>query len=141
MKRMVKTMLRSRCFFINGIILTATSLLLRGVGVAFGAFVTGKMGADGMGLYTLIMSVYGLAVTAASAGVNLAATRLCAEAVGTGSTARLRAALRRCLGWALLCGCSGLKCAGHGHCGHSQPRRLRHPILDRQLLQHQLHAA
>jgi stage V sporulation protein B len=52
------------------------------------------------------MSVYGLAVTAASAGVNLAATRLCAEAVGTGSAARLRAALRRCLGWALLCGCS-----------------------------------
>ena len=85
---MVKTMLRSRRFFINGIILTATSLLLRGVGVAFGAFVTGKMGADGMGLYTLIMSVYGLAVTAASAGVNLAATRLCAEAVGTGSMAR-----------------------------------------------------
>ena len=102
--RMVMAITRKKRFFVNGILLTATSLLLRGVGVAFGAFVTGKMGADGMGLYTLIMSVYGLAVTAASAGVNLAATRLCAEAIGKDSPAHLRAALRRCLVWALLCG-------------------------------------
>jgi len=78
--RMVKTLRVLRKFFVNGIIMTATSLLLRMIGVAFGAFISDKLGTDGMGLYTLIMSVYGLAVTAASSGVNLAATRMCAEA-------------------------------------------------------------
>ncbi|MBQ8509274.1 MAG: oligosaccharide flippase family protein [Clostridia bacterium] len=93
-----------RRFLANGLILTVTSLLMRGIGVAFNAFVNGKIGADGMGLFTLIMSVYGLAVTMASSGVNLAAVRMCAEAIGAEDDARLRASLRRCLAYAVICG-------------------------------------
>jgi len=102
--RMVKTLRVLRKFFVNGIIMTATSLLLRMIGVAFGAFISDKLGTDGMGLYTLIMSVYGLAVTAASSGVNLAATRMCAEAIGREDAPSLRATLRRCLTYAIGCG-------------------------------------
>lgn len=90
-----------RRFFINGIILTSTSMLMRLIGVAFNSFVSDKLGADGMGLFTLIMSVYGFTVTVASSGVNLAATRMCAEA---DSPAALRAALRKCLLYAGICG-------------------------------------
>ncbi len=93
-----------RQFFLNGIIMTLTSLLLRSIGVAFNAFVSNKLGASGMGLFTLIMSVYGLSVTVASSGVNLAATRMCAEAIGCGDDARLRASLRKCLTYAVTCG-------------------------------------
>ena len=88
-------------FFKNGIILTLTSLLMRMLGVSFSAFVTEKLGAEGMGLYTLIMSVYGFTVTVASSGVSLAATRMCAEA---GSRGEQRAALRRCALYAGVCG-------------------------------------
>ncbi|MGN1129404.1 MAG: oligosaccharide flippase family protein, partial [Candidatus Flemingiibacterium sp.] len=88
-------------FFKNGIILTLTSLLMRMLGVSFSAFVTEKLGAEGMGLYTLIMSVYSFTVTVASSGVSLAATRMCAEA---GSRGEQRAALRRCALYAGVCG-------------------------------------
>ncbi|MCI8387717.1 MAG: oligosaccharide flippase family protein [Clostridiales bacterium] len=90
-----------RRFFLNGLILTSTSLLMRFIGVAFNSFVSNKIGADGMGLFTLIMSVYGFTVTVASSGVNLAATRLCAEAR---DGVHRRAALRRCLVYAGVCG-------------------------------------
>lgn len=85
---------RSRQFFSNGLILTATSLLLRTMGVWWSAFVAEKIQADGMGLYTLIMSVYGLTVTIATSGVSLASTRMCSEAQ---SDAELTLSLRRCL--------------------------------------------
>ncbi len=89
---------------VNGIILSATSLFLRGIGVGFGAFITRMLGADGMGLFTLIMSVYGLAVTAAAAGVNLASTRMCAEALGRNDVAALNASLKKCLAYSVICG-------------------------------------
>lgn len=91
-------------FFINGIVLTGSSFFLRAMGVAFNAFVSQKLGADGIGLFTLIMSVYGLAVTVAASGVNLAATRMCAEAIGRGERGAVGASIRRCTVYALSCG-------------------------------------
>lgn len=84
--------------------MSATSLALRALGVIFNAFVSRRLGADGMGLFTLIMSVYGLAVTLAAAGINLAATRMCAEAIGRGDDGALRASLKRCFIYAVSCG-------------------------------------
>ncbi len=55
------------------------SILLRGAAVSFNAYVTGKIGAESMGLFTLVMSVYGFAVTVATSAVNLASVRLTAE--------------------------------------------------------------
>lgn len=100
----VHTMRVLRRFIINGLIMTVTSLALRTLGVAFNAFVSRRLGADGMGLFTLIMSVYGLSVTVAASGVNLAATRMCAEALGRGDERAVRASLSRCLIYASLCG-------------------------------------
>lgn len=97
-------MQKLRRFLLNGLIMSGTSLLLRALGVGFNAFVSRKLGADGMGLFTLIMSVYGLSVTAAAAGVNLAATRMCAEAIGHNDECTLRASLRKCFIYALGCG-------------------------------------
>lgn len=88
-------------FIKNGLLLTCASFFMRVVGVRFNAFVSAKVGADGIGLYTLIMSVYGFAVTLASSGVSLAATRMCAEAE---SETEKRSALRRCALYAAVCG-------------------------------------
>ncbi len=89
---------------VNGVIMSVTSVLLRTLAVAFNAFVSRRLGADGMGLFTLIMSVYGLAVTVAASGVNLASTRMCAEALGRGDGCEVRAALKRCVIYASVCG-------------------------------------
>ena len=97
-------MKKIKAFFWNAVLLTATSLLMRTVGVSFGVYLSGKLGAAGVGLYQLIMSVYTLAVTFAASGVNLAATRLVAEELGRGSPEGARRAMRRCLLYTLCFG-------------------------------------
>lgn len=93
-----------RRFVMNALMLTGVSLLLRTVGVSFNAFVSAKIGPAGMGLYSLIMSLYFFAVTFATSGVNLAATRLVAEALGRGRPREVRAVVRRCVGYSLFFG-------------------------------------
>lgn len=93
-----------RKFVINGAVLTASSLLLRTLSVAFNAFITRKLGDEGVGLFTLIMSIYGLAVTVAASGVNLAATRMCAEAIGRGEKGDISGVLGRCTVYSAGCG-------------------------------------
>ena len=90
-----------RAFIKNGAILTMTSLMMRLIGVRFNAFITEKIGAEGIGLYTLIMSVYGFAVTLATSGVGLASTRMCAEAENENIR---REGLKRLSLYAVICG-------------------------------------
>ena len=65
--------------------MTATSLLLRVIGMFFRVYLAGKIGSEGMGLYQLIFSVYMLAATFATTGICTAVTRLIAEALESGS--------------------------------------------------------
>ncbi len=95
--------------FYNLLLMTATTLLMRFVGVAFNVYITNKIGALGIGLFSLVMSVGGFAVTFATSGVNLAATRLTAEAIGRGSDLAVRQAMRRCIVYSL---CFGFAASG-----------------------------
>ncbi|MCQ2423454.1 MAG: oligosaccharide flippase family protein [Clostridia bacterium] len=100
-------MKRGKLFFYNAVLLVAMSLLTRTVAVSFNAYVTSVLGAEGTGLLTLVMSIYGLAVTVACSGVNLAAVRLTASAAAadgskteSGKTfgpLRIRSVVRACL--------------------------------------------
>ena len=74
---------RAKKYFINAILLSCVTVIMRGVSVSFNAYVTQKIGSEAIGLFTLVMSVYGLAVTLASSGVNLAAVRMTAECLAT----------------------------------------------------------
>ena len=71
-----------RRFFYNGFVLTLVALAMRTVALFFGAYVTRAVGEVGMGLYTLVGTVYGFAVTLATSGISLTVTRLVAAAVG-----------------------------------------------------------
>ncbi len=57
---------------------------MRTVSIFFNAFVTQTIGAEGVGLYTIINTVYGFAVTFATSGISLTVTRLVAAAKGEG---------------------------------------------------------
>ncbi len=92
---------RVRRFLRNGIALSVAALVMRTVSVSYGAYISDRVGAEGMGLYSLIMSVYTFAVTLATSGIQLASTRLCAEALGTAGPERIRGALRTCTGYAV----------------------------------------
>ena len=92
-------------FVVNGIILTLTALLMRTVSLAFNAYITKKVGAECIGLFSVIMSVYGFVVTLATSGINLASTRMVSEYIGVGDMARAKESLLKCLSYATFFGC------------------------------------
>ena len=94
-------MKRVKLFFINAMLLLGTSLIMRTIGVSFNVYISNKIGASGMGLLSLVMSVYSLAITFAASGINLTASRLTAEAIGRNSDAEIRAAMKRCIIYSL----------------------------------------
>ena len=70
-------------FYFNGIVLTVVGLAMRSVGLIFGAYISRTVGAAGIGLNALVMTVYGFALTFATSGISLTVTKLVAEAVGS----------------------------------------------------------
>lgn len=71
-------------FIKNGIMLTLVGLAMRTAAMFFGAFISRTVGAEGTGIYTLVMTVYSFALTLATSGIGLTVTRLVASAIGEG---------------------------------------------------------
>ena len=68
--------MQKKLFLKNTLILTATALILRSVGIFFRIYLSNTIGAEGMGIYQLIFSVYALMGVLASAGFNVSVTKL-----------------------------------------------------------------
>ncbi len=98
----------------SGCMLACVALLMRSVSLAFNAYITDRVGAEGMGLLSLTMSVYGFAVTFATAGVALAVTRLVASALGRAEGARARRVMRAAVVYALAFGGAAALCLYFG---------------------------
>lgn len=91
----------------NGIILTAVSVTMRLLTVFFNVYMTEKIGAAGVGLFSLVMSVYTFAVTFATSGIYLSATRLVSQQLVRGSGKGVRMAMNRCILYAVFFGVLG----------------------------------
>ena len=76
---------RTRRFFLNALSLTVTAFALRGVSVLFNIYVSNKAGSEAMGLFSLLGSIYGFAMTVAMSGINLGTTRLVSDALALGN--------------------------------------------------------
>lgn len=88
----------------NTALLTGSSLLMNLIAMLFQAWLVGRIGAVGIGLYQLVLSVTALAATFAISGIRFASTRLVAEELGAGQNAGVPAAMRRCLIYAAFFG-------------------------------------
>lgn len=86
-------------FIRDGIMLSLVALLTRAVSMAFSAFLSGAVGSEGLGLFTLVMTVYSFALTLATSGVGLAVTRAVAA-----DPERRRAALSSALVYSAIFG-------------------------------------
>lgn len=83
---------------LGAITLTAFSFLSKFLGMWFRLYLTGRIGSEGMGLYQVIMSVYTLFATFATAGFSICVSRLAAERMdGTVSTRESVNALKKCM--------------------------------------------
>jgi len=86
-------------FFKSGALLTLVTLSMRTVAMLFGAYVTRAVGAEGIGLYTVVTTVYAFAVTLATSGISLTVTRLVASAIGEGREENIGSILRGSLAY------------------------------------------
>ena len=66
-------------YFKNAALLTGSDVVLRLAGMGLRIWLANELGGEGMGLYQLVLAVYSLFVTLATAGVSVAATRLLTE--------------------------------------------------------------
>ena len=98
---MVEIMNKTKTFAVNAAILTATSFVMSSVNMSFTVYISGKIGASGVGLYQLIMSVYRLCVTFATGGIGLASARLVSEEMALDSHGGAVKAVKCCLFYAM----------------------------------------
>ncbi len=98
--------MKGKRLFVNTVIMTLVSLFLRSVGLWFQVALSRRMGAAGIGLMQLILSVGSLAATFAISGIRFAATRLVSEEMGRGRLGGVSGVVRRCLAYAAVFGCA-----------------------------------
>lgn len=96
--------MNKRVFYQNTAVMTGCSLLLRLMGIVFRVFVSNRVGAEGMGLYQLVYSVYVLGTTFATGGLVTAVTRLAAEHRAKGNPGAVVRLMRLCAFCSLLVG-------------------------------------
>ncbi|MBE6022160.1 MAG: hypothetical protein E7231_02855 [Cellulosilyticum sp.] len=68
------------------ILLTATSFFTRTIGMISSVYLSKALGAEGMGIYEIVMSIYMTAAIFASAGLSVTVSRMIAEALGKGNS-------------------------------------------------------
>ncbi len=85
-------------------VMTAVNLLMRTIGVYFNSYLTNQIGSAGMGTFSLLMSVYSLAVTFSCAGIKLAVTRISVE-IRTLKKYNSQKSLSFCITYGGICGC------------------------------------
>lgn len=88
----------------NTLLLTASAFIMRTVLVSFNVYLSNKIGAEGIGLFQLISSVYGMSITFSVAGIRLATMRLVADSLALGYRNQ-RQIMKRGIFYAFLCGC------------------------------------
>lgn len=90
-----------RNYLHNAALLTGSGLVLRLLGMGLRVMVAAALGSEGMGLYQLILALYMVFVSFATAGIHVASARLAAQSLarGSGMTQTLRGLCGTALGF------------------------------------------
>lgn len=96
--------------FYSALLLTGVNLLLRFAGTSFQVYLSGRIGAAGIGLLQLTMSVSSMAMVAGMAGIRTATMYLTAEELGKKRPENITRVLSACFLYSILC--SGCVAAG-----------------------------
>ena len=91
--------------FYNALLLTGVNLLLRFVSTSFQVHISGRIGAAGVGLLQLVLSVGALSLTAGMAGIRTATMYLTAEELGKKRPGNVVWVLSGCFVYSLIVSC------------------------------------
>lgn len=89
--------------FYSAMLLTGVNLLLRLVSTSFQVYLSARIGATGIGMLQLVLSVGAMSITAGMAGVRTSAMYLTAEAMGRNKHGQVRRILSDCFLYSILC--------------------------------------
>ncbi len=89
--------------FYSALLLTGVNLLLRMVGTSFQVYLSGRIGAEGIGLLQLVLSLGGMAMVAGTAGIRTGTMYLTAEEYGKKQDQNVTWVLSGCVGYSILC--------------------------------------
>ena len=95
---------KSKLFFINGAILTITSLLMKFAALVFNVYISNQIGSEAVGVFSLVMAVYLFFITVATSGLNIAVTVIVSEKFATNKDKIAIKAIRTCIFFSLLLG-------------------------------------
>lgn len=92
--------------FYSALMLTGVNLLLRFAGTSFQVYLSGRIGAAGIGLLQLVLSVGSLAMVAGIGGIRTATMYLTAEEIGRKQSHNVTWVLSSCILYSILFSCS-----------------------------------
>ena len=87
---------------LNALFLTLTTVTLGFVNMGFRVYISNKIGAEGIGLYQLIMSIYVMGMTIAISGIRVTTTRLVAEELGKSNMRNIKSIMKKSFTYSLL---------------------------------------
>ncbi len=90
--------------FQNTALLTASSIVMRCVGLSYQVWLAAQIGSAGIGLFQLIATVNSLCATFAISGIRFTSTRLCSEELGLGRPGGAAKAVENCCLYAAVFG-------------------------------------
>lgn len=94
---------RKMPIFYSALMLTGVNLLLRFVSTSFQVYISAQLGAAGVGLLQLVLSVGAMAMTAGMAGIRTSAMYLTAEQLGRKKPGTVVWVLSGCFLYSILC--------------------------------------
>jgi len=89
--------------FYSALMLTGVNLLLRLIGTSFQVYLSSRIGAEGIGLLQLTLSVGGMAMVAGTAGIRTGTMYLTAEELGRNRPHNVTWVLSGCIRYSILC--------------------------------------
>lgn len=97
----IKT-IKKQTLIAGALTVLGASVITRILGFVFRIYIADKLGAEGMGLYQLVTSLYMLVVTFATSGISIAVSRMVAEQLAANRYGSTRVILRMSVCWSLM---------------------------------------
>lgn len=95
-------MSRRHSIFYSALMLTGVNLLIRFAGTSFQVYLSGRIGASGIGLLQLVLSVGNFCMVAGMGGIRTATMYLTAEELGKGKPGNVSRILSGCLLYSII---------------------------------------
>ena len=86
-----------KIFVLNTFILLISSIILQVISMFFNIYISNSIGEEALGVFSLVMSVYLFGITLASAGMNIATTRIVAEELACKNEISAKQSAKRCI--------------------------------------------